>query len=323
MADDPRLLDLCRRAMSARRLRQRTVRIYVVWIVRFVRFTGMRHPRDCDEGDVARFLAFLEVELKRSAATRLQALAALRLLYSEVIGRPLGAVSGANRIRCARSVPVVLDPGEIERVLSFLSGECRLMVELMYGAGLRLCECVGLRLRDVDVQRRRVMVRGRCRSGFRVTMLPESMVEVMAAHVHEARRRHFVDVMRGDGWVRMPTLEEGRLPGAVRSWQFSWLFPASRVVRDRETGRTFRRHVHPAKVQRAISGAVVRAGIDKSVSARAFRQSFAMHLLRSGVGLRAVQELVGHRDLSTTAIYLRAVGDTAGARSPLDLLRRY
>jgi integron integrase len=295
----PSLIQQLRAELRLRHFSPRTEKAYVAWVKRYVRFCGLRHPRDCGAPEVAAFLEDLAAR-RHAAATRNQALAALQFLYRRVVQSPL---LGPRFVR-AKRLPNVLEPEDVEKVLRELgSADLRLLVGLLYGAGLRLGEAVALRVRDVDLRRRVITVRGRT---DRRTVLPETLVSPMTEHVERVRRLHFLAVRTG---------RAAPSPGTPADWRWTWVFPASR-----RTGRGRLWHVHETTVHRAIRRAAARAGINRRVSPRTLRHSFAAHLLRSGHDIRTVQELLGHRDVSTTMVYLQGTETSARVRSPLDRL---
>lgn len=319
MVSQQRLLPSLRRVLRLRHFSAGTERAYVFWTRRFVLFCG-RHPVECSERDVVGFLDHLVSTRQIAASTQNQAVAALSFLYREVLGRPLSALPAIVRAKSRVRVPNVLEPEEIERVLRELRGSPRLVVMLMYGAGLRLHEALSLRLKDLDLARHTVVVREGKGGKDRRSVLPERLIGVLAERVAELRMNHLREVQRGGGHVALPRALAAKLPGAVQDWRWSWLFPAARDVRVRATGRRVRFPLHDSTVQRAIGAAGIASGINKRVTAHTFRHSFATHLLRSGSDIRTVQELLGHRDVSTTMVYLHVLDRGLGVRSPLDRL---
>ncbi|MGH7718863.1 MAG: integron integrase [Gemmatimonadaceae bacterium] len=317
----PRLLTSVRLAARGKHFSRWTEKAYVGWIIRYVRFCGLRHPRECEPSEVERFLEFLALEQRLAPSSQNQALAALRFLYKQVLGIDLGRLPEYARARTPARVPNVLEPEEVQQVLAQLSGRNRLIAELMYGSGLRLGEAISLRVRDVDVRRHVLTIRSGKGQKDRRTRLPDAVVEAMTAQVTRVRSRHLADLRRGGGYVMLPGALDRTISSASRGWRWSWMFPAARTWRDAATDRQFRHHVHQTTVQRAIAVAGTRSGISKRVSAHTFRHSFATHLLRSGCDIRTVQELLGHRDVSTTMVYLHGLERGLGTRSPLDRLR--
>jgi integron integrase len=298
---------------------RRTEAAYVYWTRRFVRFAGLRHPADLGIDDVRRFLSHLAVDRKLSASTQQQALSGLLFLYRYVVGRPLEALGRLPRGRAPSTLPVVLTRDEVGQVLGYLSGTHRLVGLLLYGGGLRLGECLALRVKDVDLERRELLVRRGKAGKDRVTVLPESAREGLAHQLRRAKLLHERDVAGGQGWVELPGGLSAKYPSAARSWPWQWVFPARRTYKDPETGRVQRHHLHESVIQRAMTGAVRASGIGKRASCHTLRHSFATHLLQAGYDIRTVQELLGHRDVATTMVYTHVLNRGGhGVRSPAD-----
>jgi integron integrase len=299
----PRLLDRVRAAVRARHFSHRTEEAYVAWIRRYIFFHGKRHPAEMGAPEVTRFLTSLAVEGHVAASTQNQALSALLFLYREVLGVALPWLDGIVRARRPERLPVVLTREEVRAVLQRLEGVPRLMACLLYGAGLRVLECCRLRVQDVDFAANRIVVRGGKGDKDRVTMLPAMTKAELATHLEAARAQHVDDVAAGAGWVALPTALARKYPNAGREWAWQWVFPATRIYRDRVTGQLRRHHLHESVLQRAVKRAVRQAGMAKRASPHTLRHSFATHLLEDGHDIRTVQELLGHRDVSTTMIY--------------------
>jgi len=268
---------------------------------------------------VARFLTFLAQEGRVSASTQNQALSALVFLYREVLERDLEWLEGVVRARGPARLPVVLGREEVAAILRGLHEVEWVMASLLYGAGLRLIECCRLRVKDLDFQRGAIMVRDGKGRKDRVTMLPEVVRAPLRAHLERARTQHAADLGLGKGSVELPGALERKYPRAAWEWPWQWVFPATRFYRDRETGRCRRHHLHESVLQRAVRRAAMLAGIAKPVTCHALRHSFATHLLEDGYDIRTIQELLGHRDVSTTMIYTHVLNRAGrGVRSPLD-----
>lgn len=315
------LLQAVRDKGLARRLSQRTVQTYRRWIVRFIRFHGTRHPNRLGEVEVAAFLTWLAAERQVSASTQMQALSALLFLYEQVLRRPLGRLPEMSWAKPKGRLPVVLTPREVAAVLGQLAGVSRLVAMLLYGSGLRLMECVSLRIKDVDLGRGEIRVREGKGGGSRVTMLARSAVEPLREHIRRVELQHRTDLAAGRGSVALPWALARKYPRAPREWPWQWVFPATRHYADRETGELRRHHIHPTAVQRAVTAAVRRAGIPKRASCHTLRHSFATHLLEGGYDIRTIQQLLGHRSVTTTMIYTHVLNKGAmGVRSPADEL---
>ena len=284
-------------------------------------FHGKRHPVEMGEPEVQAFLTWLAVDLRVSASTQNQALGALLFRYREVLGSELGWIDGVIRARRPRRLPVVLGREEIARILSELRGTPRLVVSLLYGSGVRLLECLELRVRDVDLARSQIMVRDGKGRRDRVTLLPRAAAGILESRLAEQRTRHERDVAEGGGWVALPDALDRKLPNAGREWAWQWVFPATRTYVDVPTGQTRRHHYHETAVQRAVRQALARSGNAKRATCHTFRHSFATHLLEDGYDIRTIQKLMGHSDVRTTMIYTHVLDrGPAGVRSPADQL---
>jgi integron integrase len=299
----------------------RTEEAYVHWARRFIRHHGLRHPRELGVVEVAEFLRHLAQERQAAAATQTQALSALLFLYREVLGRPLALSGAVLRARTPTRIPAVLSRPEVERVLAQLAGVYRLVGLLLYGSGMRLTECLSLRVKDLDLVRGEIRLRRAKGAKDRVTVLPESLKEPLARHLQRIRAQHAEDVARGAGRVALPGAYGRKAPSAPAGWAWQWVFPATRVYVDRATGERRRHHLHQSAMQRAMTVAVQRARVDKRASCHTLRHSFATHLLEAGYDIRTLQELFGHRDVSTTMVYTHVLNRSRlGIKSPLDSL---
>jgi len=276
---------------------------------RFILFHRKRHPAEMGVPEVQDYLTHLAVEEHVAAATQNQALSALLFLYREVLGREeLDLEGGVVRARRSLRLPVVLTVAQARDVLAGLSGVYWLMGSLMYGSGLRLMECVRLRVKDLEFDRLEILVRDGKGRRDRVTMLPHSLLPPLRSQLERARTLHQEDLEAGFGEVHLPEALERKFPSASREWGWQWVFPAARRSLDGRANRLRRHHLSEGSIQRAVRRAVRRAGIDKPASCHTFRHSFATHLLESGYDIRTVQELLGHRHLQTTMIYTHVLG---------------
>ncbi|HVL69460.1 MAG TPA: integron integrase [Vicinamibacterales bacterium] len=311
-----------RARIRAKHYSPRTEEAYVGWIRRFVRFHRGRHPRELGEAEVTAFLSSLAIEGRVAASTQNQALSALIFLYTEVLGAQLDWLAGLVRARRPVRLPVVLTSDEVRRLLAELSGTEWLMASLMYGAGLRLLECAELRVKDVELAKRELRVRDGKGRKDRVTVVPARLVEPLTAQITRARRLHEADLAAGGGRVWLPDALDRKYPNASREFGWQWLFPATRIYADPATGERRRHHLHESVLQRAVKAAAARAGLTKRASCHTLRHSFATHLLEAGYDIRTIQELLGHRDVSTTMIYTHVLNRSGlGVRSPFDELR--
>jgi integron integrase len=317
---EQRLIPSLRRRLRLQRYRRRTEDVYVRWVKRFVEFHGRRHPKDLAEAEISAFLSHLAEVRRVGGGTQNQALAALLFLYRTVLDVPIAMGRDVVRARRPRRVPVVMSPEEVWRVLDRMTGDCRLAALLMYGSGLRLLECLTLRVKDLDFALGEIMVRGGKGQKDRRTMLASSAADELKSHLQGVRRRYVRDTARGV-LVELPDGLEQKFPNASREWSWRWVFPASRVYRARD-GRVRRHHLHETVLQRAVHDAVREAGLTKRATCHTFRHSFATHLMQAGYDIRTVQELLGHTDVRTTMIYTHVLNKGGlGVRSPADIGR--
>lgn len=315
----PRLLDLVRGVLRRKHYSIRTEQSYVDWIRRFILFHGKRHPAQMDKADVTAFLTHLAVQRNVAASTQNQALSAVLFLYRDVLEVELGWVEGFERAKRPARLPVVLTPAEARAVLAQLEGTKWLMAGLLYGCGLRLMECLRLRVKDVDFGYGQVLVRDGKGAKDRVTMLPAAIVEPLKAHLVKVRTLHQRDLEAGYGEVRLPHALERKYPRAAREWVWQYVFPSRKLSTDPRSGAVRRHHLDEDVLQRAVKEASRNANVRKPVSCHAFRHSFATHLLENGYDIRTVQELLGHADVSTTMIYAHVMNKGGrGVKSPLD-----
>ena len=315
----PRLLDQLRLALRSRHYSKRTEQAYCLWVRRYIHFHGLRHPTEMGEPQINAFLTHLAVADKVSASTQNQALSALLFLYRHVLGRPVGDLGGVVRARVSHRVPVVLTRAEVRAVLAHLDGESQLAAALMYGSGLRLSECLRLRVKDIDFEQHEITVRAGKGDKDRRTMLPRSLDGALTAQLERARWVHRRDLAEGWGSVVLPGALERKYPGASTQWHWQWVFPQARRWRNDQTGQQGRHHVHASVMQRAFKEAVDRSGVAKPAGCHTLRHSFATHLLESGYDIRTIQELLGHRSVNTTMVYAHVLNSGGhGVRSPID-----
>jgi len=313
------LSEVVREKLRAGHYSHRTEEAYLGWIRRYIRFHGGGHPRDLREAAVVAFLEDLAGPGKVSASTQNQALNALVFLYEHVLEQKLGSLGEFARARRPARLPVVLSQEEARVLLAALEGSMRLIGELLYGSGLRLLECLRLRVKDIDFARLQITVRGGKGDKDRITMLPVSVAERLREHLEEVRRLHAEELAAGRGEVWLPEALAVKFPKASRQWVWQWVFPARQLSQDPESGRIRRHHVHENAVQKAVQAAVARARLSKKATCHTLRHSFATHLLENGYDIRTVQDLLGHKDVTTTQIYTHVMAKPGiGVRSPLD-----
>ena len=315
----PKLLSQVRRAVRARHYSAKTEQAYVSWVRRYVRFHGVRHPTEMGPEEISRFLTDLAVRQGVSAATQNQAASALVFLYREVLGMALDLPRDVIRARKGQRMPVVLTRTETRRVLRELRGVQRLVASLIYGSGLRLMEALRMRIKDVEMERGEILIRGGKGNRDRVTILPRSLLEDVGAQMERVRETFTEDLKKGGGYVPLPGALERKSPSDGRAFAWQYLFPATRMTRDPRSGRPMRGHLHPSAIQRGVKRAVQKSGIPKRATCHTFRHSFATHLLEDRYDIRTVQELLGHKSVRTTMIYTHVLNrDGLGVRSPLD-----
>jgi integron integrase len=315
----PRLLDRVREAIRRKHYSRRTEETYIHWIKRFIYFTGKRHPADMGAAEVTAFLNHLSAERHVASATQNQALSALLFLYKEALEQTLPWLDGLDRVKRPVRLPVVLSEAEVRALLAQLEGTKWLMASLLYGAGLRLRECLLLRVKDVDFSYRQILVREGKGGKDRVTMLPEAVMQPLYVHLGRVHALHRRDLAEGYGEVWLPDALSRKYPRAGYEWGWQFVFPSKNRSVDPETGVIRRHHVYPDTLHRTVKCAACEAGIYKPVSSHVLRHSFATHLLQAGYDIRTVQELLGHSDVSTTMIYTHVMNKGGrGVKSPLD-----
>lgn len=320
-APKPKLLDEMRAALRTRHYARRTEEAYCYWVARYIRFHSYRHPCEMVEPEINAFLTHLAVVEKVAASTQTQALSALLFMYRNVIGYEIGEIGGLVSARTPKRLPVVLTQQEVTSVLNELDDEYRLVAALLYGSGLRLMECLRLRVQDIDLGRGEILVRRGKGQKDRVTMLPQSVRGQLTVHLGRVRRVHDRDLADGWGRAELPEALCRKYPNAPAEWPWQWVFPQQRRWRNAHTGEQGRHHIHETLVQRAVKDAARRAGIPKRVTCHTLRHSFATHLLESGYDIRTIQELLGHSSVNTTMIYTHVLNKGGlCVRSPIDRL---
>jgi integron integrase len=308
-----------RTAMRLRHLAYSTEKTYLLWLRSFRTFVKEKDPAQLSANDLQDFLSYLAVEKKVSASTQNQALNALIFLYRNVLDKKVDSELNAVRASGRRRLPVVLTTKEIERIFEYLDGMPRLMLMLTYGCGLRLQECLRLRIKDIDLERNMVIVRSGKGDKDRRTMLPESLKPEVVRHISEVKSLYEKGRKENMSGVWLPDALERKYPNAGKEWAWFWLFPSRSLSVDPYTRLVRRHHVHPGSLQKAFYGALRKAGIAKQASVHTLRHSFATHLLENGYDIRTIQELLGHANLQTTMIYTHvAAKNILGVRSPLD-----
>ncbi len=321
MAAPPKLLDQVRAKLRLKHYSIRTEEAYVDWIIRYIHFHHDRHPGELGAAEVEAFLTYLATERHVAASTQNQACCALLFLYREVLNIPLDE-EAIQPLRAKRPdhLPTVLTKEEVNQVLAHMTGVHQLQAQLLYGSGLRLLECLRLRVKDLDFARREIIVRDPKGDHDRVTMLPVMLIPRLQQQLEYARRLHAQDLQAGYGAVYLPYALAEKYPNAAREWAWQYLFPADRLSVDPRSGVIRRHHQDESGLQKAVRAAGQAAGIPKTIGPHTFRHSFATHLLEAGYDIRTVQELLGHKDVKTTMIYTHVLNrGPLAVRSPLDL----
>jgi integron integrase len=314
-----KLLDQVREVIRIKHYSYRTEETYVHWIKRYILFHNMRHPREMGKAEIEAFLSHLAVAGQVAANTQNQAFHSIMFLYRDVLNLPLDGSVNALRAKRPQRLPTVLTRQETQAVIAQLSGTYQLVVQVLYGSGLRLTECLQLRVKDLDFAQYQLTVRDGKGGKDRVTMLATSLAEPLNDHLRRVKRLHQQDLERGYGSVYLPFALARKYPNADREWGWQFVFPSTQFSQDPRSGVTRRHHLHETGLQRAIKQAVRAAGITKKVGCHTFRHSFATHLLQNGYDIRSVQELLGHKDVKTTMIYTHVLNRGGfGVRSPLD-----
>jgi integron integrase len=314
-----KLLDQVRDALRSQHYSYRTEESYVYWIRRYILFHQKRHPRELGLAEIEQFLTHLAVNEHVAASTQNQARSAMLYLYREVLRLAIDDPREVVAARAPRRLPTVLSRNEVKAVIDQLAYPYRLMAQLLYGSGLRLMECLRLRVKDLDFVQHQVLVREGKGGSDRITMLPDSLHVPLREHLATIRIAHNGELSRGRGAVSMPTALARKYINAEREWGWQYVFPARADSEDPRSGRMLRHHADPSGLQKAVRAAVQAAGVTKHASCHTFRHSFATHLIEAGYDIRTVQELLGHSDVRTTMIYTHVLNRGGrGVRSPLD-----
>ena len=318
----PKLLNQMRAAIRTKHYSYSTEKTYLHWAKRFILFHGKRHPAEMGAPEVEAFLSALATERNVSASTQNQAMHAILFLYRDVLHVTLPWLDGITRARVSKRLPSVLTQQEMAAMLAHVSGTNGLIIRLLYGTGMRIKECLRLRIKDADLARRQITIREGKGNKDRITMLPASLVEDLIQHIDERRRWHNIDLSTGHADVELPDAISRKYPRAASEWAWQYVFAAPTYSTDPRTGSVRRHHWCERNIQRAVKVAAQAARIHKLVHPHTLRHSFATHLLENGYDIRTVQELLGHADVSTTMIYTHVLNRGGmGVFSPLDRLQ--
>jgi len=316
-----KLLDQVRNVIQKKHYSLRTEQAYVDWIKRYIFFHNKRHPKDMGAPEIATFISHLATERKVAASTQNQAFNALIFLYKQVLGIDVGDIGKTERAKKPQKLPTVMTREEVSMILSVMKGVHQLMARLLYGCGMRLMECIRLRVKDIDFVQNQIIIRDGKGMKDRVTLLPEQIKPFLRVHLEGVRITHQQDIRSGLGEVYLPYALERKYPHASREWGWQYVFPSVKISVDPRSGKRRRHHASEDSLQRAVQKAARAVDMVKPVSPHAFRHSFATHLLEAGYDIRTVQELLGHKDVKTTMIYTHVLNKGAmGVKSPLDTL---
>jgi integron integrase len=314
-----KLLERVSEEIRRRNYSYRTEQSYVRWIVRFVKFNRLTHPKDMDEDEVVNFLNWLANERDVAASTQNQALCAIVFLYKQVLEQPLGTFDNLQRAKEPERLPVVLSPKEAHKIIANMEGDARLMVELLYGSGLRQSECLRLRVKDIDFEYNQIWVRDGKGQKDRTTVLPMVSKDRLKEQIQKVKLIHERDLNRGFGKVVLPKALSKKYPELEKAFGWQYLFPSGRRAKDPRSGIKQRYHKSSSYLHKAIKDALRQTNVIKKVSSHTFRHSFATHLLQDGYDIRTVQELLGHKNVSTTMVYTHVLKKGGrGVKSPID-----
>jgi len=315
----PKLLDQVRAAIRTRHYSPRTEESYIYWIKKYIFFHNKQHPAEMRENEINAFLSHLATKEKVAASTQNQALCAIVFLYKHVLKIELGNFGNITWAKKPKKIPVVFTKEEAKAVIDQLKGTNWIIASLLYGSGLRLNECLQLRIQDIDFKYNQITVRNAKGDQDRVTMLPEKVKLPLQEHLKKVKKIHEKDLRDGFGSVYLPYALERKYPNANKAWGWQFVFPATRISTDPRTGIRRRHHLYETVIQKAVKRAIQKAGMTKHASCHTFRHSFATHLLERGHDIRTVQELLGHKHVETTQIYTHVLNKGGlGVKSPVD-----
>jgi integron integrase len=315
---EPKLLDKVRTELRSKHYSRKTEVAYTNWIKRFVLFHKKRHPKEMGAEEIKAFIDNLATNHHVSSATQNQALQGILFLYKNILTKDVGWIENIKKSSRVKHLPVVLSKKEVEKVFIYLEGTNKIIVSLLYGSGLRLNEALKLRIKDIDLDYKQILVRDGKGEKDRHTILPNSLVPELKKHLNGVYIKHKDDLKNGKGETILPYALKKKYPNAGKEFGWQYAFPADKFIEEQESGLIFRWHIHESTIQRAVKEAVKKAGLTKSASPHTFRHSFATHLLENGYDIRTIQELLGHNSIKTTMIYTHVLNRGLGVKSPLD-----
>ena len=313
-----KLLNRVRTELRAKHYSKRTEQAYIGWIKRFILFHNKKHPADMGADEIKSFINHLAVKENVSASTQSQALQGILYLYKNVLKKDVGWIDEIKKAARIKHLPVVFSKRETIEIIKQLDGTIRIIVSLLYGGGLRLSECLKLRIKDIDFDYKQIIVRDGKGEKDRHTILPETIVAELKQHINKIYKIHKKDLLKDRGETILPYALSRKYKKAGKEFGWQYVFPADKFIKDKNTGMIYRFHIHESTVQRAVKEAIRKSGVVKNGSPHTFRHSFATHLLENGCDIRTIQELLGHKSVKTTMIYTHVLNRGIGVRSPLD-----
>lgn len=313
-----KLLDQVRIEMRTNHYSPKTEESYVGWIKKFILFNGKIHPEKLGIEEIRNFVNDLAVKKKVAASTQNQALQAILYLYKNIIKKDIGWIENIKHAARVKHLPVVFSKRETMKIFEHFEGTPKLVVSLLYGSGLRLAECLNLRIKDIDFDYKQIIVRDGKGEKDRHSVLPTTIIPELKSHLNEVYKQHKKDLTSGKGETVLPYALKRKYPNAGKEFGWQYVFPADKFIKEKESGLIFRYHLHESTIQRAVKDAIKKAGVNKPGSPHTFRHSFATHLLENGADIRTIQELLGHNSVKTTMIYTHVLNRGLGVKSPLD-----
>jgi integron integrase len=314
----PKLLEQVRITLRTNHYSKKTEESYTSWIKQFILFNNKTHPERLSSEDIQRFINYLAVERHVSSSTQNQALQGILYLYKNVLKKDIGWIENIKFATRVKHLPVVLSKREVEKIFEHLKGIPKLIVSLLYGSGLRLSECLQLRIKDIDFDYKQILVRNGKGEKDRHTVLPSSIIPDLKKHLNAIYIQHKKDLLLGKGETVLPYALKKKYPNAGKEFGWQYAFPADKFISDKENKLIYRHHIHESTIQRAVKVAIKKAGVNKPGSPHTFRHSFATHLLENGADIRTIQELLGHNSVKTTMVYTHVLNRGLGIKSPLD-----
>jgi integron integrase len=313
-----KLLDQVRITLRANHYSPKTEESYTSWIKQFIVFNNKIHPEKLGKEEIQKFVNYLAIERHVASSTQNQALQGILYLYKNVLKKEVGWLDDIKHATRVPHLPVVFSKREVSKIFEHLEGITKLIVSLLYGSGLRLSECLNLRIKDVDFDYKQIIVRDGKGEKDRYTVLPITIIPELKKHLNKVYIQHKRDLAKGKGETILPYALRKKYPNACKEFGWQYAFPADKFIKEKESGLIFRYHIHESTIQRAVKEAIRKAGVNKPGSPHTFRHSFATHLLENGSDIRTIQELLGHRSVKTTMIYTHVLNRGLGVRSPLD-----